>query len=127
MAFTLRLGATFLAAASTLALAAAPDQRLIDAVRRKDVHAVRALLEQHADVNAPQGDGATALHWAAHVDDLATADLLIRAGARAGAANDLGATPLHLACTNRSAPMVERLLAAGADANARLMNGETVL
>ena len=53
--------------------------------------------------------------------------LLIRAGARANAANDIGATPLHLACTNRSAPMVERLLAAGANPNAALLNGETVL
>ncbi len=74
-----------------------------------------------------QGDGATALHWAAHRDDLAIADLLIRSGARANVANDLGATPLHLACTNRSAPMVERLLAAGANASAALLNGETVL
>lgn len=100
---------------------------LIEAVRNRDVDSVRALLKQRADVNAPQGDGATALHWAAHVDDLVIADLLIRAGARPGAANDVAATPLHLACTNRSAPMVERLLAAGANANAKLLNGETVL
>jgi len=91
---------------------------------------VRALLEPRSpavDVNAASGDGATALHWAAHRDDVAIADLLIRAGARANAANDLGATPLHLACTNRSAAMVERLLAAHADANAALLNGETAL
>src|SRR5207245_2438861 len=75
------------------------------------------------DVNAAQGDGATALHWAAHRDDLAIADLLIRAGARANVANDLGITPLHLACTNRSAAMVERLLDAGADARATLLRG----
>ena len=120
----------FLAAACTLGLTLhvrATEGRLVEAVRAKDVASVRALLEQRADVNAPQGDGATALHWAAHVDDLVIADLLIRAGARPGAANDVGATPLHLACTNRSAPMVERLLAAGADANATLLNGETVL
>jgi len=132
-----------LMAASTLGLAASSDQRLaspklvphvrasesglIEAVRNKDLQSVRALLEQRADVNAPQGDGATALHWAAHVDDLVIADLLIRAGARPSAANDVAATPLHLACTNRSAPMVERLLAAGANANATLLNGETVL
>jgi hypothetical protein len=113
--------------ASTLAAAAPIDLRLIQAVKRRDVDAVRALLKQRVDVNAVQGDGATALHWAAHRDDLAVADLLIRAGARAGVANDVGATPLHLACTNRSAPMVDRLLSAGADANAALMNGETVL
>jgi ankyrin repeat protein len=103
------------------------DTRLINAVRSKDAAAVRALIKQRVDVNAPQGDGATALHWAAHVDDLAIADLLIRAGARAAVSNENGFTPLHLACTNRSAAMVERLLAAGADANAASINGETVL
>ena len=103
------------------------DLRLVEAVRSKDVNAVRALLKSGIDVNAPQGDGATALHWAVHYDDLATADLLLRAGARTNAANDLGVTPLYLACTNRNATMVEKLLAAGAGPNARLFNGETVL
>ena len=126
MALSLRLGAPLVMAACTLGLAA-PDQALIQAVRNKDVQSVRALLKERADVNAPEGDGATALHWAAQVDDLVIADLLIRAGARLSEANDVGATPLHLACTNRSAPMVERLLAAHANANARLLNGETVL
>ncbi len=59
---------------------------------------MRALLAQHVDVNATQGDGATALHWAAHFDDLSMADSLIRAGARVGAADDTGVTPLYLAC-----------------------------
>ena len=110
--------------------AAAGDLRLIDAVKARDVEAVRALLRPRpsaVDVNAAAGDGATALHWAAHRDDLAIADLLIRAGARARVATDAGATPLHLACTIRSAAMVERLLDAGADPNAALLNGETVL
>ena len=111
-------------AASTVS---AEDLRLIQAVKIRDMTAVRGLVKQRIDVNATQGDGATALHWAAHRDDLAIADLLIRSGARANVANDLGATPLHLACTNRSAAMVERLLAAGADARAALLNGETVL
>src|SRR5688572_2631666 len=106
---------------------AAADVRLIDAVRRKDAAGVRTLLKQRVDVNAAQGDGATALHWAAHVDDLAIADLLIRAGAKAAVSNDNGFTPVHLACTNRNGAMVERLLAAGADANAASLNGETVL
>ena len=69
------------------------------------------------DVNVSQADGATALMWAAHWDDLRTADLLIRAGANVNAANDLGVTALSLACTNGSAVMVERLLKAGADWN----------
>jgi len=106
---------------------AAADARLISAIRAKDVAAVRALLKQRVDVNAPEGDGTTALHWAAHVNDLAIADLLIRAGARGAVANENGFTPVHLACINRSGEMVERLLAARADANATSTNGETVL
>ena len=106
---------------------AAADARLISAIRARDVTAVRVLLKQRVDVNAPQGDGTTALHWAAHVNDLAIADLLIRAGARGAVSNDSGFTPVHLACTNRNGAMVERLLAARADANAASANGESVL
>ena len=113
--------------AAVVSLAAAGDPRLVDAVKSKNTDAVRALLKQRVDVNAPQGDGATALHWAVHLDDLTTADLLIRAGARVNAANDTGVTPLFLACTNRNAAMAEKLLTAGADPNAALLNGETVL
>ncbi|MEO8255795.1 MAG: ankyrin repeat domain-containing protein [Acidobacteriota bacterium] len=106
---------------------AAGDLRLVDAVRSRNADAVQSLLKQRVDVNAVQGDGATALHWAAHHDDLRIADLLIGAGARVNAANDTGVTPLFLACTNRNAAMVERLLAAKANPNAALLNGETVL
>ena len=82
------------------------DLRLIEAVKDRESTAARTLKER-VDVNTPQADGATALHWAVHRDDLTIADLLIRAGARANVANDLGATPLYLACTNRNAAMVE--------------------
>jgi uncharacterized protein len=113
--------------AASVTLAAAGDLRLVDAVKSRNAESVQALLKQHVDVNAPQGDGATALHWAVHFDDLPIADLLIRAGARVNAANDIGVTPLFLACTNRSAAMVERLLTADANPNAALLSGETVL
>src|SRR4029079_10818697 len=112
---------------SGLTIAAATDLRLIQAVKRRDLDAVRVLLNERVDVNAAQGDGATPLHWAAHRDDLAIADLLIRAGARANVADDVGMTPLHVACTNRSGAMVDRLLSAAADANATLPSGETAL
>ena len=75
----------------------------------------------------PRGpDGTTALHWAAHRDDLVALELLIRGGADVNAANDYGATPLSLACTNGSAEVVARLLEAGADPEART-GGETAL
>jgi ankyrin repeat protein len=108
-------------------VAASGDLRLVEAVKIGDKEAVRSLLQEHADVNAPQGDGATALAWAAHRNDLETAELLIRAGANVNAANDYGVTPLSLACTNRDAAMVEKLLQAGANPNAAQWTGETVL
>ena len=115
------------ALACSFSAALAGDLPLIQAVRNNDLESVRALLNQHADVKVTQGDGSTALHWAAHVDNLPIADLLIRSGANVNAANEDGATPLYLACSNRSAPMVERMLGAGADAGAKLLNGETAL
>jgi ankyrin repeat protein len=108
-------------------LTAAGDLRLIEAVRARNPERVRALLAQRINVNEPQGDGATALHWAVHFDDGSLVDTLVRAGARADVADDTGATPLYLACLNRNADLVSRLLAAGANPNAALVGGETVL
>jgi uncharacterized protein len=112
--------------ASGLASGAAADLRLIHAAKAGDEAAVRGLVKQ-VDVNSQQGDGSTALHFAAYADNLAMADLLIRSGARVNVANDLGSTPLQVACNNGSAAMVDRLLAAKANPNAKLLNGETVL
>jgi ankyrin repeat protein len=106
---------------------AAGDPRLIEAVKSRNVETVRALLKDRVDVNARQGDGATALHWAVHLDDGKAVDLLLRAGAKADVADDTGVTPLYLACLNRQAALVERLLEARANPNAATRSGETVL
>ena len=119
------LGGLMLASGSGLS-AQSGDLRLIEAVKSQQPEAVVALLAE-IDVNARQADGAMALHWAAYLDDLATARLLIDAGADAGARNELGVTPLVLACGNANPVMVETLLAAGADATAAVDTGETVL
>jgi ankyrin repeat protein len=98
-----------------------------DAAARGDKAAVRTLIQQKADVNAPQPDGATALHWAAYRGDKELADMLIRAGANPKAANREGSTPLWLASINGDAPMITALLTAGADPNERLPLGRTPL
>jgi ankyrin repeat protein len=103
------------------------NSRLAEAVKNQNKEAVRDLLRQQVDVNTPEDDGATALHWAAHLSDLESADLLIRAGANANAKNDYGITPLSLACTNANAAMVEMLLKAGANSNTPIATGETPL
>src|SRR5437867_4984406 len=81
-----------------------------DAVMKGDKAAVRALLAQRTDVNVPQADGATALHWAVYRGDIDTANVLIRAGANVKAANRDGATPLSLASTNGDAAMMAVLV-----------------
>ena len=99
-----------------------------DAAAKGDKTKVRELIQRKAEVNAPQADGTTGLHWAAEADDLETANLLIRAGAKVMAANQAGATPLMLACVNGSAAMIETLAKAGADINASLTrSGDTAL
>src|ERR1051325_11145510 len=111
---------------SQIAFSAGSD--IADAVMSKNKDAVRSLLQNKVDVNSPQVDGTTALHWAVRADDLETADLLIRAGANVAAANREGITPMQLAATNGGAPMIEKLIKAGVDANAALSKfGDTAL
>ena len=90
--------------------------------------AVRALLKQGVDVNAAQGDGMTALHWAARQGDVELAQMLLYAGANVKATTRLGGyTPLIMAAQIGSAPMIETLLKAGADPKAATTNGTTPL
>ena len=104
--------------------AAAPEAPVADAAMRGDLDAVRALLQQGADVNAAQGDGMTALHWAAEHGDAAMTELLIYGGANIGAVTRIGQyKPLHLAAKIGAAPVMSVLLAAGADVDAMTGTG----
>jgi len=118
------LGATVLSAL----LYAAPAAPVADAAMQGNKDAVRLLLKQAADVNAAQGDGMTALHWAAMNDDAELAQTLLYAGASVRATTRIGAyTPLILAAKNGGAAVMEPLLKAGADVNTQTSNGTTAL
>ncbi len=113
--------------AASVLFAGRIDSRLADAERKPDKAEVRALLQQHLDVNAPAVDGDTALHWAAYWDDLETARLLVQSGANVNAINRYGVTPISLACTNGDAAMIDLFLKAKADLKLALPGGETPL
>jgi ankyrin repeat protein len=128
--FAALIGAPALAPAqvdlSTGALAKR-DVRVVSAARQQNAAAIRTLVKLKADVNAPDAEGMTALHWAAHWNDLDTVRLLLAAGAKAAAPNRYGVTALHEAATLGNAVMVNVLLRAGADHGASYGDGETPL
>src|SRR5712691_2605912 len=116
---TLRLSALG-ALTLTVLLSAAVSAPVADAAMEGNTNAVRALLKQAADVNAAQGDGMTALHWAAMKNDAELTQTLLFAGANVKATTRIGSyTPLILAAKNGSAAVMPALLKAGADLNAK--------
>ncbi len=112
---------------ATALVAGAGKSDIADAAQRGDRAAVQKLILQKVDVNAPQVDGATALHWAVYRQDTELADMLIRAGANVKAANRAGMTPLAMASLYGNAALIDRLIKAGADAKQKGPNGETML
>jgi len=100
---------------------------LVEAAEQADLSAVKSLL-QKSDVNSTQGDGMTALHWAAYREDLEIASALVQAGANVNVANRLNAvTPLLIASNTGNAAILDLLLKAGADANLANSHGTTPL
>src|SRR5262252_4492720 len=99
-----------------------------DAAMLGDTTALRTLVRSGANVNTPQGDGMTALHWAADHGDADTAALLLKAGADVRAATRIGAhTPLHIAARSGSAAVVRLLIDAKADVRAVTTTGAAPL
>lgn len=89
--------------------------------------AMEFLIEQGADVSAPDGTGLTPLHVAAIVDVRGAARLLLDAGAALETKDSFGDTPLHAAAMHGRMRVLEFLLARGGDASARNQEGLTPL
>ena len=100
---------------------------LAGAVEARNSARTSKLLSSQIDVNIPQVDGMTALHWAAYHDNWELGKRLLDLGANASAQNRYGITPLYLACVNGNAKLVRALLESGADPNTTTSGGETVL
>ena len=110
------------------AIAPVADAPVADAAMRGDLATVRDLVRRGSDVNVAQGDGMTALHWAANRGDATLAKLLLGARASVTATTRVGGyTPLHVAARSASAAVVTALLAARADARAATSEGVTAL
>jgi uncharacterized protein len=109
-------------------LSAAGPAPVADATMARDREAVKTLLKNGADVNAAQGDGMTALHWAARNGDAELAQMLLFAGANVKATTRLGGyTPLMMAAEQGHATVIAALVSGGADARAANALGTTPL
>jgi len=98
-----------------------------DAAMKGDKAALRSLIQQKTDVNAPQVDGATAVHWAVYRDDAEVLEMLIAGGARVDVANREGVTPLHMASLYGNVAIIDKLLKAGANVKQKGPAGESML
>ena len=126
-AILLLLTGTYVASGFSRTLYAAGKSDVADAVMKGDKAALRTLLQQKADVDAPQVDGATALHWAVYRNDLDATNQLIRAGAKVNVTNREGITPAAMAALYGQTEVLEALIKAGADAKQKNARGETLV
>lgn len=109
------------------AVAAEPVTALVDAAKRSDAAAVRALLATPVDVNVAEADGTTALHWAAQRGDVEIVRALLASRANVNATTRYGVTPIALAALGGDPLIVAALVRAGADVNKASPEGETPL
>jgi uncharacterized protein len=123
---SIRLAAVIVAATLVQSVAWA-EGTLVDAAKSGDDAAATALLKQHVDVNVPESDGTTALHWAVYLNDETLVDQLIKAGANVNAVNQFNSTPMSEAAIAGNVKVIESLLKAGADPESPNADGQTAL
>jgi len=126
-AAAVRRSALALASVLMFVAASVAASPLADAIMSGDRTAALRLIDGGADINEPQGDGTTPLHWAVYQIDQDLVAMLLERGAEPDAINAYGSSPLAEAVKVGDAELVELLLAAGADVESVNQDGQTVL
>ena len=103
------------------------ETQLWQAVRDDDHAAVKALLVQHANPNAPLPDNSTILAWAVNRQDEQSVRLLLKGGAKPNVLDVDGASPFLLACELGDPAIVADLLKFGANSKATRPDGISAL
>lgn len=113
--------------ASLLTGAVHAQSPLADLIQAGDSRGALALLQRGADVNTPQNDGTTPLHWAVYQVDAELVAELLRREADPDTQNNFGSSPLVEAVKLANADLVNLLLDAGANPEAANADGQTPL
>lgn len=124
-AFRRRLLAAFCASCFTAAVHA--QSPLADLIQAGDSRGALALLQNGANVNTPQNDGTTPLHWAVYQVDETLVKELLRREADPDTRNSFGSSPLSEAARLANVTLVEQLLDAGANPKVANADGQTPL
>ena len=103
------------------------EQQLLELAAGGDTQAALELITRKTDVNQPQADGTTLLHWAIYYNDVALVETLLKRDADVRVRNEFGASPLSQAAIIGNAEVIGMLLDAGADANERGADDQTAL
>lgn len=83
-------------------------------------------IDKGTDVNKPDSEGLTPLHWACDRGELPIVEYLVKSKANLEAEDpEEGSTPLHYAITSESYDCAEYLIRHGADINHQNKEGET--
>lgn len=125
--FSLRLPVGTMLALSFALSCIACGGTLHQAIEKEKIAKARELIDDGADVNAPDKEGESPLHVAAALDSDEAAMLLLSHGAAVDARDPHGNTPLHVAARHGNDAIVVGLLRHGADVNATNALGETPL
>jgi ankyrin repeat protein len=105
----------------------AQDISIHEAIKERDIQAVKQHLATGTNVNAKDEHGGTALYSAAILGHNEIAELLIKKGADVSVKNKASFTPLHEGAYNGHKEIVELLIIGGADVNAVKIDGMTPL